>query len=95
MIAAHVNPPQKFTPEEYLVWEEEQQIKHEYLGSQASAMSCGTVNHRRIAVNFIIVLSNHLRRKGCGVQTSDVKVEIPKFSEYIYPDVSVTCDERD
>jgi len=95
MVAAHENSPQKFTPEEYLDWEEEQQIKHEYLGGQVYAMSGGTVNHGRIAANFIIIFGNHLRGSGCRVQTSDVKVEIPKFREYVYPDVSVTCDERD
>jgi len=95
MVAAYENPPQKFTPEEYLAWEEKQQIKHEYLNGQVYAMSGGTVNHGRLAANFIILLGNHLRGTGCRVQTSDVKVEIQKSREFIYPDVSVTCDDRD
>jgi Uma2 family endonuclease len=94
MVAAHENPIKKFTPEEYLVWEEEQQIKHEYLGGQVYAMSGGTVNHGQIAINFATILKNHLGSK-CRVLSSDVKVEIPKFREYVYPDVSVTCDEQD
>jgi Uma2 family endonuclease len=95
MVATHQNPPQKFTPEEYLAWEEKQSIKHEYLGGQVYAMTGGTVNHGRIAANFIILLGKHLGGSSCRVQTSDVKVEISKFREYVYPDVSVTCDERD
>jgi Uma2 family endonuclease len=91
MVAAYENPPQKFTPEEYLAWEEKQQIKHEYLDGQVYAMSGGTVNHGRL----IILLGNHLRGTGCRVQTSDVKIEIQDSREFVYPDVSVTCSDRD
>ncbi|AFY74838.1 hypothetical protein Syn7502_02913 [Synechococcus sp. PCC 7502] len=95
MVAAYENPPQKFTPEEYLVWEETQPIKHEYLNGQVFAMTGGSVNHGQIAANFITLLGNHLRGKSCRVLTSDVKVEIHKSREFVYPDVSVTCDDRD
>jgi Uma2 family endonuclease len=62
MVTAYENPPQKFTPEEYLAWEEEQQIKHEYLGGRVYAMTDGTVNHGQIAINFATLLRNHLGR---------------------------------
>jgi Uma2 family endonuclease len=96
VVAAQENPPQKFTPEEYLDWEEQQSIKHEYLGGQVYAMTGGTVNHGQIAANFIFLLANHLKGgKKCRLLSSDVKVEILKFREYFYPDVNVTCDDRD
>jgi Uma2 family endonuclease len=94
MVAAHENPPQKFTPQEYLVWEEKQQIKHEYLSGQVYAMAGGTVNHGQIAINLATILRNHLGSK-CRVLSSDVKIEIQRSREFVYPDISVTCDERD
>jgi Uma2 family endonuclease len=95
MVAAYENPLQKFTPEEYLAWEEEQQIKHEYLDGQVYAKSGGTVNHGQIAINFATILRNHLGIGKCRVLSSDVKVEIQNSREFIYPDISVTCDDRD
>jgi Uma2 family endonuclease len=95
MVAAHENPPQKFTPEEYLDWEEVQQIKHEYLDGQVYAMSGGTVNHGQISINFATILRNHLGIGRCRVLSSDVKVEVQRLKEFVYPDISVTCDDRD
>jgi Uma2 family endonuclease len=94
MIAVREHFP-KLTPAEYLDWEEQQELRHEYLNGEVYAMTGGTVNHGRIAANLIAILIPHLRGGGCRVQTSDVKVQIAASNDYIYPDVSVTCDERD
>ncbi len=85
----------KLTPAEYLDWEEKQELRYEYLNGEVYAMTGGTVNHGRIAANLIAMLIPHLRRGRCRVQTSDVKVQIAESNDYIYPDVSVTCDDRD
>jgi Uma2 family endonuclease len=94
MVAAYKNSP-RFTPDEYFAWEEQQELRHEYLDGEVYAMTGGTVNHGQIAANFIILLGSHLRGGGCRVLTSDVKVGIPESNDYVYPDVSVTCDELD
>ncbi len=85
----------RLTPAEYLDWEEKQELRYEYLNGEVYAMTGGTVNHGRIAANFIATLIPHLRNGGCRVQTSDVKVQVAESNDYIYPDVSVTCDDRD
>jgi Uma2 family endonuclease len=85
----------RLTPTEYLAWEEQQEFRHEYVGGEIYAMTGGTVNHGKIAVNLTISLGNHLRGSGCQVLNSDVKVSIAESSDYVYPDVSVSCDERD
>lgn len=94
MIASK-NHPLKFTPEEYFQWEEAQTLRHEYLGGEVYAMSGGTINHSKIAGNFTFILKAHLRGGGCQVLTSDARVRIVGSNDYVYPDVSVTCDERD
>jgi Uma2 family endonuclease len=94
MIATKENLP-KLTPEEYFAWEAQQQVRHEYLDGEVYAMTGGTVNHSQIASNFNRLLGNHLRGSGCKVLNSDARVNIVASTHYVYPDVSVTCDERD
>jgi Uma2 family endonuclease len=85
----------RLTPEEYFVWEEQQLLRHEYLSGRVYAMSGGTQNHGRIASNIIFILKGHLRGGGCQVGNSDCRVNIFETKDYVYPDVSVTCDDRD
>jgi Uma2 family endonuclease len=84
-----------FTPAEYLAWEEQQEFRHEYVDGEVYAMTGGTINHSKIAVNLTIALGNHLRGSGCQILNSDAKVQIAASNSYVYPDVSVTCDARD
>ena len=85
----------KFTPEEYFAWEEQQNCRHEYLNGEVYAMSGGSLNHSGIAGNFYFILKAHLRGGGCQVRNSDARVNIVNSDDYTYPDLSVTCDERD
>jgi len=94
MIAVKVKLP-KLTPEEYFVWEEKQLLRHEYLNGEVYAMGGETQNHGRIASNIIFILKGHLRGGGCQVGNSDCRVNIFGTKDYVYPDVSVTCNDRD
>jgi Uma2 family endonuclease len=94
MIAAKENSPQ-LTPEEYFAWEEKQLNKHEYINGEVYAMSGGSKNHSLISVRFITLFSNHLESSDCETGNSDLRVNIVGSNDYTYPDVSVTCDERD
>lgn len=94
MVASKVNFPQ-LTPEEYFIWEEKQLEKHEYIDGELYAMSGGSVNHGRIAIKFITMFDTHLENSGCIIGNSDIKINILNTNNYTYPDVSVTCDDRD
>lgn len=85
----------KLTPEEYFVWEEKQLLRHEYLNGEIYAMGGGTQNHGRIASNIIFIVKSHLRGGGCQVGNSDCRVNILETNDYVYPDVSVTCNDSD
>jgi len=85
----------RLTPEEYFAWEERQQCRHEYLNGEIYAMTGGTLNHSSIALNLGTLLKNHLRGSGCQTLNSDARVNILRSNDYVYPDISVTCDERD
>lgn len=84
-----------FSPEEYLEWEERQEIRYEYAEGEVYAMTGGTIPHSAIAVNFVSLLKNQLRSRGCQVLNSDAKVGISEKGSFFYPDVKVTCDKRD
>lgn len=83
------------TPEEYFAWEETQLEKYEYIDGEVYAMGGGSKNHSLISVRLTTLFSNHLEGSGCETGNSDLKVNIAETHDYTYPDVSVTCDDRD
>jgi Uma2 family endonuclease len=85
----------RFTPEEYFAWEEQQLERHEYMDGEVYAMSGGTINHGDIAGNFLALLKAHLRGRGCKTLNSDCRVQIVGSAKFVYPDISVTCEDRD
>ncbi len=94
MVALKEHYPQ-FTPDEYFAWEEQQLERHEYIDGEVYAMSGGTQNHSNIALNFGGLLKSHLRGSGCRTFNSDLRIKIFESNKYVYPDLSVTCDQRD
>jgi Uma2 family endonuclease len=95
MVGAQEHSP-RLTPEEYFTWEEQQEIKHEYFDGEVFAISGGTVNHGRIGGRIFSLIDDRLNESDkCIALNSDVKIKIQASEKYVYPDASVTCDERD
>lgn len=76
--------------DDYLKLEETSTEKHEFYQGQVFAMSGGTFEHARIAVNVITDLAAHLRGKPCQPMNSDMRIATPSGLN-TYPDVSVYC----
>jgi Uma2 family endonuclease len=85
----------RMTVQEYLDWEANQELKHEYIDGEVFAMTGGTIPHNLIALNLASTLRAFLRGKDCRVFMADVKVQISATHSFHYPDVMVSCDERD
>ncbi|MEZ2319479.1 MAG: Uma2 family endonuclease [Microcoleus sp.] len=83
------------SPEEYLKLEELSPVKHEYIQGETYAMAGASDAHVTLSVNLVTLLRNHVRGSGCRVYMSDMKGRIESRNIYYYPDVMVTCDERD
>ncbi|MGH2415784.1 MAG: Uma2 family endonuclease, partial [Microcystaceae cyanobacterium] len=83
------------SPENYLEGERVSPIKHEYRQGQVYAMVGAKKTHIVIAGNLVTLLNNHLNSSPCLVLNSDIKVRLAEANCYYYPDVAVTCDERD
>ncbi len=91
-----VFPQQNYiTPEEYLQLELHSDVKHEYIDGYVYAMAGASDSHVTVSGNLFALLRNHVRGSGCRVFISDMKARIEPLNRYYYPDVMVTCDERD
>lgn len=86
-------PARKWTPQEYLAWEQEQGSKHEYLDGDIFAMAGATAEHNQIVTNVLGELRAALRDKPCRVFASDMRLKIPETGLYTYPDASVVCGQ--
>jgi Uma2 family endonuclease len=81
--------------EDYLEGERVSPIKHEYRRGQVYAMVGAKKPHIIIAGNLVTLFNNHLEDSPCIVLSSDIKVRLESADCYYYPDVAITCDERD
>ena len=82
------------TPQEYFEWEAQQTLRYEYFNGEVFAMTGGSIPHADIALNVASILRSHLQGR-CKVRNSDAKVGITDDGPFVYPDVSVTCDDQD
>lgn len=90
------SPNQNYmAPQEYLEWEEREEFKYEYVNGEVFAITGGTIPHNDIALNLASALKSHLRGSRCRVNMADVKVCVSEDGLFHYPDVMVSCDERD
>ncbi|OYQ63529.1 hypothetical protein B9G53_16540 [Pseudanabaena sp. SR411] len=88
-------PKTYVSADEYLQWEEKQEEKHEYVNGMIYAMAGASEDHIDITTNLTVILANHLRGKDCKLFPSDMRLNIASKNIYYYPDLLVTCDERD
>jgi Uma2 family endonuclease len=83
------------SPEAYLKAEQDSLIKHEYRQGLVYAMAGASNVHVLVAGNLFAMLRNHVRGSGCRAYISDTKVQIDSVKTYYYPDVAISCDQRD
>jgi len=79
--------------QEYLDRERDGQVRHEFVGGEAYAMTGASVFHNRIAGNFFAELRSKLGSGGCDVFMADMKVHTAQA--FYYPDLMVVCDKGD
>lgn len=82
-----------YTPEEYLAIEAKAEFKSEYRDGEIVPMTGGTTNHNKIAGNFYAFLKFALRKQNYDIYIGDVRLWIPRYRQYTYPDVMVIKGE--
>ena len=75
---------------EFLAWEERQELRYEFDGSEPVAMAGGTATHADIQANLTTALRSRLRGKPCKFYGSDLKIQVAE-NHIRYPDGMVVC----
>ncbi|PZV13765.1 MAG: hypothetical protein DCF22_10245 [Leptolyngbya sp.] len=78
-----------YTPEEYLSLEETAEFRSEYWNGEIVPMTGGSFDHNTLFVNFCALLKFASRSKDFTVRAGDMRVWIPRYRLYVYPDVYV------
>ncbi|WP_027400597.1 Uma2 family endonuclease [Aphanizomenon flos-aquae] len=78
-----------YSPEEYLEFEVNSELRHEYIDGLIIPMTGGTPNHNQITGNFYAVLNFALKRQPYQVFVTDQRLWIPKRRIHTYPDVMI------
>ncbi len=85
--------PKPMTIDEFVAWEERQELRYEYDGLLARAMSGGTGAHAAIQANLLGLLFGRLRGSPCRAVGSELKVRTD--TSVRYPDALITCSRLD
>ncbi len=79
--------------EEFLAWEERQELAYEFDGCEPHAMTGGTLNHAAIQAALIRAVGNRLSGSPCRVFGSHLKIVVD--GSIRYPDAMVLCKAVD
>jgi Uma2 family endonuclease len=80
-----------YTPEEYLSLEELAEARSEYDDGVIIAMAGGTVDHQQITHNLAVSLDQKVRREGCRIFPTEMKIRVESINKFYYPDLTVIC----
>ena len=83
----------KWTVDEYLAYEADVEIKHEYIDGEIYAMSGGTRKHSLVIMNLSVAIGRRLIDSPCHAYPSDLRVKINDL-RYVYPDLSAICGDE-
>lgn len=81
--------------EEYLERETTASTKSEFVDGQVYAMGGASRAHATIALNLAALVRPAIRGTGCQAYIADMKVIPPGNRSVRYPDLVMTCDDRD
>ena len=86
-------PKRIYSLEEYFEIECNSEEKFEYWDGNVWSMAGASPEHERVVVNVGGHLRELFRGRGCSVFGSNLKVKVPLYSPYRYPDLSAYCGQ--
>lgn len=84
--------PRQYSIEEYLAQEETAEYRSEYRNGEILPMTGGSINHNRIIRNLSRLLELGLHQQPYEVFMSDLRLWIPDYQQYTYPDILIIKD---
>lgn len=88
------NPKTFLTEEEYLAFEPQSDLRHEYFNGEVFAMSGASPEHVKIVRNLLTSLWNQLESRPCEAYSNDLRVKVSATGFYTYPDIVLTCGKE-
>lgn len=82
-----------YTLEEYAELEKSSEERLEYFEGNVWSMAGASPKHEEISVNLASALKNALRGRSCRVYGASLRVKVPIYSPYRYPDLSALCGQ--
>lgn len=86
---------QKYTLEEYVELDHNSEEKIEYWDGQVFTLAGVSEIHDRIQGNTYFAARSKLKGKDCRVFLSDMRVKVPAYLPYRYPDLSSLCGQAE
>jgi Uma2 family endonuclease len=91
----HTNRREFLTEDEYLEFDENSAVKHEYVEGRVLAMTGAVLRHSLIVGNIFNAFYNALAGGPCRAFTENTRVKIKAANCFYYPDVLVACEGMD
>ncbi len=86
-------PKRLFTPEEYLMLENQAGYKSQYVAGEIYAMAGAEPEHIDIVTNIDFALKTLFGERPCKSYTTDLRVRVAAGEMYTYPDLVALCGE--
>ena len=86
-----LQPGKIYSLEEYFELEKSRNEKFEFWDGNVWSMSGARYAHNVIVRNLSTEIDLRLRDKGCHVLPSDMRIKVPSYSPYRYPDLTALC----
>lgn len=83
------------TSEQFIEWEALQVERHEFVAGEVFCHAGARKSHNLVAGNIFGELHTFLKGSPCKAFIADMKLRIEAANAFFYPDVMVSCDERD
>jgi len=87
-------PAEKLSIDQFMAWENLQGIRHEFYRGEVFAMVGARRVHGLVTGNLFAAFKTHLKGSRCRAFVEAMKLQVAGNAIF-YPDVFVTCDERD
>ena len=83
----------RYTVAEYLELEEQAEFKSEFVDGEIVSMAGATANHNKIVLNFCRLFPVSIDGQDYDIFMSDMRLWMPDYSRYTYPDVMVVAGQ--
>jgi Uma2 family endonuclease len=83
----------KYTLDDYVELEKTSEERLEFWDGNIWSMSGASLPHNQVQGNIYFALRSKLQGKGCSIYSSDMRIKVPAYSPYRYPDLAALCGE--